>query len=274
MGFSCIYNNPYNQYNPMNNFGMDHFDMFGMNKLNRFNDFNFDNNLAFQEPAFVIDYIDASLLFFTPNNNYIFVLYRESASLAIHDLETLESKGRIYDQSSTNSIVQWFNSSGKINYLILAGSGKIEIINPLVEKNRSIYIFKDDDNLKGSNYAYSILYNFRDNYDYLLSYTRYKINIINLNLKIIAYSLEMKYNINSVLSWNKKYLIIAQGDNYGKEKFNKLTIVHIDSKKNISLIAEKNGFVKSTIKKIKFLNNDFMLFVSDAENKIKLWETL
>ena len=42
-----------------------------MNNLNRFNDFNFENNLAFQEPAFIIDYIDDSLLFFSPTNNYI-----------------------------------------------------------------------------------------------------------------------------------------------------------------------------------------------------------
>ena len=89
-------------------------DMLGGNKFGMFDDMNF----GFQEPAFVIDYIDCTLLFFNSNNNYIFILYRESRSLAIFDLETLESKGRIYDQNSINSMVQWFISSEKINYLI------------------------------------------------------------------------------------------------------------------------------------------------------------
>ena len=263
MGIGCMLNKPYNFYNPMKNFGMGGLDKFGM-----FDDMNF----GFQEPAFVIDYIDCTLLFFNFNNNYIFILYRESSSLAIFDLETLESKGRIYDQNSINSMVQWFNSSEKINYLILAGYGKIEIMNPLEEKNKIIHVFKDNDNLKGGNYAFSILYNFRDNYDYLLSYTKYKINIINLNSKTIMYSIQMKYNINSVLCWNKKYLIASQGENYGNAKISKLAIIQIDSKKIISQLSENNNSVKGVIKKIIFRNNEFSLFINDSENKIKLWE--
>ena len=170
----CIYNDYNNPFvmnplrNPINN-------IFGRNKFGMardpFNDFNYDfeQQMQFQEPPYVIDYIDCSLLFFTSNNNYVFILYRESASLAIFDLENLESKGRIYDQSSVNSLVQWFNSNDNINYIIISSSGKIEILNPLIDKNKIYYTFKDNDNLKGRNFAYTILYNFRNNNDnYLL----------------------------------------------------------------------------------------------------------
>ena len=268
IGFGCMYNKPYHFNNPINNFGMGGIDMFGGNKFGMFDDMNF----GFQEPTFVIDYIDCTLLFFNFNNNYIFILYRESSSLAIFDLETLESKGRVYDQNSINSMVQWFNSSEKINYLILSGYNKIEIMNPFEEKNKIKHVFKDNDNLKGGNYAYFILYNFRDNYDYLLSYTRYIINIINLNTKNINYSIKMKYNINSVLCWNKKYLIASQGENYGNSKISKLAIIHIDSKKIINHLSENNNSFKGVIKKIIFCNDDFSLFINDSENKIKLWE--
>ena len=169
-------------------------------------------------------------------------------------------------------MVQWFNSSEKINYLILSGYSKIEIMNPFEDKNKIKHVFKDNDNLKGGNYAYSILYNFRDNYEYLLSYTRYKINIINLNTKNIKYSIKMNYNINSVLCWNKKYLIASHGENYGNVKISKLAIIHIDSKKIISHLSENNNSVKGMIKKIIFCNDDFSLFINDSENKIKLWE--
>ena len=272
-GIGCIYNRYNNPFvmnpmtNPMNN-------IFGRKKFGMFNDFNYDfeQQILFQEPAFVIDYIDSSLLFFTSNNNYIFILYRESASLAIFDLENLESKGRIYDQSSVNSLVQWFNSNDKINYIIISGNGKIEILNPFLDKNRIYHSFKDNDNLKGGNYAYSILYNFRDNNDFLLSYTKYKINIINLNIKNIIFTIEIKNNINSVLAWNKKYLIVSEGDNYGKNKFAKLLIIHIDSKKSISSISEDCNSIKSGIKKLVLSNNNIHLYINDSENKIKLWK--
>ena len=266
--FGCILK-PYNLFNPINNYRF----MGGMDPLG-FDPLNTNNLLNFQEPPFVIDYIDSTLLFFTSTNNYIFVLYRESCSLALFDLETSQNKGRIYDQTSVNSLVQWYNSQEDKNYLIVSGSNKIEIINPLLEKNKIIYVFKDNDNLKGGNYAFSIMYDFRDNNDYLLSYNKYLINIINLNEKNILYSIKMQYNINSVLAWNKNYLIISQGDNYGSVKYTKLTVICIDSQKIISEISEQKGSVKSTIKKLKTLNNEDILFVSDSENKIKLWETI
>ena len=247
------------------------YDKFGYNPLNF--DY-FENQMNFQEPAFVIDYIGSTLLFFTSTSNYIFILYRESDSIAILDLETAKNKGNIYSQNYVNSLVQWYNSEEDKNYLIVSRTDKIEILNPFLEKDKIIYEFKDNDNLKGLNCAYSILYNFRDNNDCLLSYNKYKINIINLNNKNILFSIKMKYNINSVLAWNKNYLIVSQGDNYGAAKFTKLSVIDIESQKIISQITVKMGFVKSTIKKIKIFNNEDILFISDSEKKIKLWESI
>ena len=173
------------------------YDKFGYNPLNF--DY-FENQMNFQEPAFVIDYIGSTLLFFTSTSNYIFILYRESDSIAILDLETAKNKGNIYSQNYVNSLVQWYNSKEDNNYLIVSRTDKIEILNPFLEKDKIIYEFKDNDNLKGLNYAYSILYNFRDNNDCLLSYNKYKINIINLNNKNLIFSIKMKYNINLVLA--------------------------------------------------------------------------
>ncbi len=270
-GFGCIYK-PYNLYNPMkkNIFGFGN-DKFGYNPMNF--DY-FENQMNFQEPAFVIDYIGSTLLFFTSTSNYIFILYRESDSIAILDLETAKNKGNIYSQNYVNSLVQWYNSEEDKNYLIVSRTDKIDILNPFLEKDKIIYEFKDNDNLKGLNCAYSILYNFRDNNDCLLSYNKYKINIINLNNKNILFSIKMKYNINSVLAWNKNYLIVSQGDNYSAANFTQLSVIDIESQKIISQITEKMGFVKSTIKKIKIFNNEDILFISDSEKKIKLWESI
>ena len=268
MGIGCMYNDPFNSFNPMKNFGR--------NKMNFFGDnFGFENHLGMYEEPFVIDYIGYSLLFFTSNNNYILVLYRESSSIAILDLETFESKGRIYDQSSTNSLLQWYNSNDKINYLIIGGYDKIDILNPLEKTNNSYFVFnkKENENLKGGNYAYSILYNFKDNNDYLLSYTKFKIiNIINLNSKMIISSINIKNEINSLIPWNKKYLIACIGNNYGENKFSRLSIIHIDSKKIITEINDsKNKIVKGGIKKIIDNFHNINLIISDSEGKIQLW---
>ena len=260
--FGCIYK-PYNFYNPMKN------NIFGMNKMNLFGFEDFENQFQIREEPFIIDYIDSTLLFFTSKNNYILILYRESASLAIYDLETLESKGRIYDQSSVNSLVQWFNSEDNINYVIISGSSKIEITNPFDSKNK--YTFKDNNSLKGRNYSYSIMYNFKSNNDYLLSYNGCNINIMNLNTKIIESTIEVKNNINCVLPWNKKYLIVVQGNNYGHNKFSKLWIIHIDSKKVISEINGNNNSVKGAIKKILLKNNKINLFINNSDKRIEIW---
>jgi len=67
-------------------------------------------------------------------------------------------------------------------------------------------------------------------------------------------------------------LIVSQGDNYGKNKFAKLLIIHIDSKKSISSISEDCNSIKSGIKKLVLSNNNIHLYINDSENKIKLWK--
>ena len=95
------------------------------------------------------------------------------------------------------------NSDDKINYVIISSFNKIGIIDPFDEKKKINYVYKDNENLIGRNYAYSIIYNFKDNNDYLLSYKKYNmINIINLNLKIIVYTIDIGNTINSALAWN------------------------------------------------------------------------
>lgn len=257
---------PYNLYNPMKN------NIFNMNKMGMFDcGFGFEDQLQLGVQPYVIDYIECTLLFFTSNNAYILVLYRETNSLAIFDLETLESKGRIYDESSVNSLVQWYNSKDDTNYLVISGSNKIEIINPLDKNNK--FTFKDNDNLKGGNYAYSILYNFRDNNDYLLSYTKYKINIINLNSKILVSTIEIKNNINYVLPWNKNYLIVSQGEKYRQNNFDKLWIIEIDSKKAVTQISgPNNDSIKGAISRLILPNKKIYLFINNSEKKIELYE--
>ena len=43
-----------------------------------------------------------------------------------------------------------------INYLIICKNGKIEIVNPFIEKDKIINVFQDNTYLKGNNYAYYI----------------------------------------------------------------------------------------------------------------------
>ena len=269
--FGCIYNKPFNSYGhfspfiPMQNVH----NMFNRNKIDIFDDFNYGNPL-FKEDPFVIDYIGYSLLFFSTDNAYIFVSYRETSSIAIFDLETLESKGRLYDKSSVDSLLQWYNSSDKIDYLIISGYNMIEVINPF-KKNDVYYSFKDQDSLKGSNYTHSIMYNFKDNNDYLLSYTKHNINILNLTLKTIISSIKINNEIYSILPWNEKYLIICQGNSFGENLFTKISIIYIDSEKIITdiYISEKKA-IKGSIKRL-IINNKILLVISDSENKIKLW---
>ena len=270
IGMGGMFNKPYHFYDPMcvPGFG-NSMDMFGFNKMNMFDEFGFQQN--FQEPPFTIDYIDCSLLFFTFTNSYIILFYRESSTLEILDLETLERKGKINDQASIKSLLQWHCSEDNINYLIISKNEKIEILNPLIEKNKSNYVFKDNDNLKGSNYAYYVLYNFRDNNDYLLSYNRNRINIINLNTKNIIISIQIKRNINSILPWNKKYLILSQGEHYLSNIFTYISVIDFDTQKIVSQITENENSVKGLIKKIKTFNNEIYLFTNDSENKIKVW---
>jgi len=266
--FGCIYNKPFNSYgdfnpfNPMKN-------MFNRNKMGIFDDVTYGDPL-FREEPFVIDYIGYSLLFFSNDNNYVLVSYRETSSIAIYDLETLKSEGRLYDKTSVNSLLQWFNASDGINYLIISGNNMIEVLNPF-KKDDVYYSFKDNDNLKGSNYTHSIMYNFKENNDYLLSYTRNNINILNLTLKEIISSIKINNEIYSVLPWNEKYLIICQGNSFGEKKFGKISIIHVDSKKIITdiYISEKKT-IKSSIRRL-IVNNKIILAISDSENKIKLW---
>ena len=271
--FGCIYNKPFNSYghfspfNPMQNAH----NMFNRNRMgmDMFDDFNYGNPM-FKENPFVIDYIGYSLLFFSSDNTYILVSYRETSSIAIFDLETLESKGRLYDKSSVESLLQWYNSSDKINYLIISGYNMIEVINPF-NKNNVYYSFKDQDSLKGSNYTHSIMYNFKDNNDYLLAYTNHNINILNLTLKTIISSIKLNNEIYSILPWNENYIIICQGKNFSSNQFTKISVVHIDSGKIITdiYISDKKA-IKGSIKRL-IVNNKIVLVISDSENKIKLW---
>ena len=267
--FGCIYNKPFNSYghfspfNPMQNAH----NMFNRNKKDMFDDFNYGSPL-FKEDPFVIDYIGYSLLFFSTDKTYIFVSYRETSSIAIFDLETLESKGRLYDKSSFESLLQWYNSSDKIDYLIISGYNMIEVINPF-KKNDVYYSLKDQDSLKGSIYIHSIMYNYKDNNDYLLTYNRNTINILNLTLKTVISSIKINNEIYSILPWNEKYLILCQGKSFCE--FTKISIVHIDSRKIITniYISDKKS-IKGSIKRL-IINNKIVLVISDSENKIKLW---
>jgi len=270
--FGCVYNNSYGHFNPFNPFQNVH-NMFNRNKMgmgmDMFDDLNYGNPF-FKEDPFVIDYIGYSLLFFTTDNTYILVSYRETASIAIFDLETLESKGRLYDKSSVESLLQWYNSSDKINYLIVSGYNMIEVVNPF-NKNDVYYSYKDLDSLKGSNYSHSIMYNFKDNNDYLLAYNNHNINILNLTLKAAISSIKINNEIYSFLPWNEKYIIICQGKSFGENQFTKISVVHIDSGKIITdiYISDKKA-IKGSIKRL-IVNSKVVLVVSDSENKIKLW---
>ena len=269
--FGCIYNKPFNSYghfspfNPMKNVH----NIFNRNKMDMFDDFNYGSPL-FKEDPFVIDYIGYSLLFFSTDNTYVFVSYRETSSIAIFDLETLESKGRLYDKSSVESLLQWYNSSDKIDYLIITGYNMIEVINPF-KKNDVYYSLKGQDSLKGSNYTHSIMYNFKDNNDYLLTYNRNNINILNLTLETLISSIKINNEIYSILPWNEKYLLLCQGKSFSENQFTKISIVHIDSRKIITdiYISDKK-VIKGSIKRL-IVNNKILLVISDSENKIKLW---
>jgi hypothetical protein len=231
--------------------------MFSRNKMgmDMFDDFNYGNPM-FKENPFVIDYIGYSLLFFSSDNTYILVSYRETSSIAIFDLETLESKGRLYDKSSVESLLQWYNSSDKINYLIISGYNMIEVINPF-NKNDAYYSFKNQDSLKGSNYTHSIMYNFKDNNDYLLTYNRNTINILNLTLKTVISSIKINNEIYSISPWNEKYLLLCQGKSFSENQFTKISIVHIDSRKIITdiYISDKK-VIKGSIKRL-IVNNKY-----------------
>jgi hypothetical protein len=269
--FGCIYNKPFNSYGHFNSFNpiQNVHNMFNRNKMDMFDDFNYGNPL-FQEDPFVIDYIGYSLLFFSNDNTYILVSYKETSSIAIFDLETLESKGRLYDKSSVESLLQWNNSSDKIDYLIISRYNMIEVINPF-NKNDVYYSFKDLDSLKGSNYTHSIMYNFKDNNDYLLSYTKNNINILNLTLKAIISSIKINNEIYSILPWNEKYIIICQGKSFSENQFTKISIIHIDSGKIITDInISDKKVIKGSIKRL-IANYKIVLVISDSENKIKLW---
>ena len=133
------------------------------------------------------------------------------------------------------------------------------------------YSYKDLDILKGSNYSHSIIYNFKDNNDYLLAYTNHNINILNLTLKAAISSIKINNEIYSFLPWNEKYIIICQGKSFGENQFTKISVVHIDSGKIITdiYISDKKA-IKGSIKRL-IVNSKVVLVVSDSENKIKLW---
>ena len=113
---------------------------------------------------------------------------------------------------------------------MISGYNMIEVINAFNKKD-IYYSFKDLDSLKRSNYAHLIKYNFKDNNDYLLAYTNYNINILNLTLKTIISSIKINNEIYSILPSNEKNIIICQGKNFSENQYTKLSVVHIDSGK-------------------------------------------
>ena len=239
-------------------------------------------NLQMQGNSYLMtDFVEIVFIFFTEKINYFIVLYRGSGNLTFYNLETGEKIKNINNQSLINSMISWFDIKNNINYLITTFSSQITITNPVIEdikSNEYTYcIFEKNVNLSGRNFVSSIIYN-KNKEDYLLSYTNYrKINLINLNKKIITITIELDYNINCIIDWNKKYIIAAienifnKGVNGEIVKIKDFVIIDIDIGKIITKISESDGDVKKCLNKV-IINNEEGLIVQSSDHKLKLWK--
>ena len=167
----------------------------------------------------------------------------------------------------------WDNSeNGKDNdiYVIACCNNKIIIYNIFNNENENEKfvqsILKDDNNKIIDYYSACLMTKKSEKKEVYLysSCSIDKIFVWNLNSMTLAFVIDVKYEINSFILYNEKYLLV--GNIYGS-----LLSVDINQNKIISKIKSKGSLGIKCIKKFINLNHKEFLLTCDINDSIELW---
>lgn len=165
----------------------------------------------------------------------------------------------------------WDNSENKNDnniYVIACCNNKIIIYNIFNNENEKLVhsVLKGDDNKIVDYYSACLLTKKSEkNEVYLYSSSNIdKIFVWNLNSLTLTFVIDVKFEINSFILYNEKYLLV--GDIYGS-----LLSVDINQNKIISKIKSKETLGIKCIKKFINQNNKEFLLTCDINDSIDLW---
>ena len=165
----------------------------------------------------------------------------------------------------------WDNSENENNnniYLIACCNNKIIIYNIFNHDNGKLIhsVLKDDNNKIIDYYSASLIAKKSDkNEVYLYSSSSIdKIFVWNLKLTTLSFVIDVKFEINSFILYNEKYLLV--GDIFGN-----LLSVDINQNKIISKYISKDTLGIKCIKKFINQNNKEFLLTCDINDSIELW---